>query len=104
VAIAECTAFSHGNRPFGKVDCFACVPSKLDIPLSDTTICDKLLGHLNAQPWAHVRLLDVTVNNEVVNLWSITVSETERKAIRVAAETASTRAVNDHVMMKSLVQ
>jgi CBS domain-containing protein len=70
----------------------------LDIPLSDTTIRNKLMAHLKAQPWAQTGLLNVTVNDGVVDLWGITGSDTENKAIRVAAETATgVRAVNDHL-------
>jgi CBS domain-containing protein len=77
--------------------------SKLDIPISDTTIRDRLLAHLNAQRWAHTGLLNATVSDGVVDLWGIASSETERKAIRVAAEaTAGVRAVNDHMMVRRL--
>jgi CBS domain-containing protein len=70
----------------------------LDIPLSDATIRNKLMAHLNAQPWAQTGLLNVTVNDGVVDLWGITRSETENRAIRVAAETtAGVRAVNDNL-------
>jgi CBS domain-containing protein len=72
--------------------------SKLDIPLSDATIRDKLLKHLNSQRWAHTALLNVTVNGGVIDLWGRAASDTERKAIRVAAEaTPGVRAVNDRM-------
>ena len=58
----------------------------LEIPLSDSTIRDKLLTHLKGQAWAHTLLLNVTVNGGVVDLWGMTRSDAERKAIRVAAE------------------
>ncbi len=60
--------------------------SKLDIPLSDLTIRDKVLKHLNSQRWAHTALLNVTVNGGVIDLWGLAASEAERHAIRVAAE------------------
>ena len=70
----------------------------LEIPLSDATIRDKLMAHLKAQQWAQTGLLNVTVNGGVVDLWGITRSDTERKAIRVAAEAATgVRAVNDNL-------
>jgi hypothetical protein len=53
--------------------------SKLEMPLSDKTIRDKLLAHLGAQRWAHTGLLNATVNDGVVDLWGITSSETERR-------------------------
>ena len=76
----------------------------LDIPLSDTTIRDKLLAHLNAQSWAHTSLLNVTITDGVVDLWGMTNSEIERKAIRVAAEsTPGVRAVNDNLIMRPIM-
>jgi hypothetical protein len=67
---------------------------KLDIPLSDLTIRDKVLKHLNSQRWAHTALLNVTVNGGVIDLWGLAASEAERNAIRVAAEnTPGVRAV-----------
>ena len=72
--------------------------SKLDIPLSDLTIRDKVLKHLNSQRWAHTALLNVTVNGGVIDLWGLAASEAERHAIRVAAEnTPGMRAVNDRL-------
>jgi CBS domain-containing protein len=76
---------------------------ELEIPLSDTTIRDQLQSHLAAQPWAHTSLLNVTVSGGVVELWGITSSDAERKAIRVAAESApGVRAVNDNLIVRSL--
>jgi len=80
------------------VQAIATSGSKLDVPLSDATIREKLLTHLNKQSWAHTTLLNATVNGGVVDLWGFVESDTERKAIRVAAEaTAGVRAVNDHM-------
>ena len=59
---------------------------ELDIPLADAVIRDKLLANLQGEPWAHTGLLNITVNSGVVDLWGITGSDAERKAIRVAAE------------------
>jgi CBS-domain-containing membrane protein len=74
----------------------------LDIPVPDTKLRDKLLSHLKAQPWAHTSLLNVTVNDGIVDLWGITRSEAEKKALRVAAETTpGVRAVNDNVVMQT---
>jgi CBS domain-containing protein len=85
---------SRGNL----VQAIATSGSKLDVPLSDTTIREKLLTHLNRQSWAHATLLNATVSGGVVDLWGFVESDTERKAIRVAAEaTPGVRAVNDHM-------
>jgi CBS domain-containing protein len=80
------------------VQAIATSGSKLDVPLSDTTIREKLLTHLNRQSWAPATLLNATVSGGVVDLWGFVESDTERKAIRVAAEaTPGVRAVNDHM-------
>lgn len=82
------------------VQAVASVPKGLEIPLSNSAIRDKLLADLKAQPWAHTGLLNVTANDGVVNLWGFIRSETERRAIRVAAETMpGVRTVNDHLML-----
>ncbi len=74
--------------------------AKLEIPLSDTDIRNKLMAHLNTQSWAHTGLFNATVNDGVIDLWGFSSSETERKAIRVAAETTpGVRAVNDHMIV-----
>jgi CBS domain-containing protein len=75
----------------------------LDIPLSDTTIREKILSHLKKQPWAHTTMLNVTVNAGVVDLWGIAESAAERKAIKVAAEsTLGVCAVNDNLITRSV--
>lgn len=71
---------------------------KLETPVSDQDIREQLLAHLKAQPWAHTGLLNATVSAGVVDLWGITSSETERKAVKVAAETMpGVKTVNDHL-------
>ena len=74
---------------------------QLDIPLSDTAVRDKLLAHLKRQRWAHTALVNVTVNDGVVDLWGISNSDTERNALRVAAEALpNVRAVNNHLIKR----
>jgi CBS-domain-containing membrane protein len=80
------------------VQALATMPKGLEILLSDSKIREKLLSHLKEQPWADTHLLNITVTDGIVSLWGIASSETERKAIRVAAEaTPGVRAVNDHL-------
>ena len=75
----------------------------LEIPLSDTAIRDRLLAHLKGQAWTHTSLLNVTVEGGVVDLWGITGSEAEKKAIRVAAEsTPGVAAVNDNLVTRPM--
>ena len=72
-----------------------------DIQPSDATIRDKLMTHLKAQRWAHTGLLNATVNDGVVDLWGISNSDLERKAVRVAAESMpGVHAVNDHLITR----
>jgi CBS domain-containing protein len=73
----------------------------VEFPLSDSTIRDRLLSHLKAQSWAHTEFLNVTVKDGAVDLWGITNSETERNAIRVAAETTpGVRSVKDNLTLR----
>ncbi len=74
---------------------------KLAIAPSDTAIREKLLAHLNAQRWAHTGLINATVTDGVVDLWGISNSPVEQKAIRVAAESIpGVVAVNDHLIKR----
>jgi len=75
----------------------------LDIPLTDSTVRDKVLARLKEQPWAHTMLLNVTVNGGVVDIWGITRSDAEKQAIRVAAEsTPGVRAVIDNLITRQI--
>ena len=81
------------------VQAVASARKSLEIPLSDSAIRDRLLAHLKQQAWAHTSMLNVTVTNGVVDIWGCTDSDAERKAIRVAAETAQgVNAVNDNLV------
>jgi CBS domain-containing protein len=81
------------------VQAVASTRAGLQIAPSDVAIRDKLLAHLKTQPWAHTGLLNITVTDGIVDLWGMTSSDAERKAIRVAAECApGVHAVNDHLV------
>ena len=72
---------------------------KLQISLPDATIRETLLKELRRQSWAHAHKLNATVTNGIVDLWGFAQSETERQAIRVAAEAIpGVVAVNDHLL------
>jgi len=72
---------------------------QLEATPSDKAIRDRILASLQAEPWAHTGLLNVTVSDGVVDLWGLAGSKTERKAIKVAAETTpGVRAVNDNMV------
>jgi CBS domain-containing protein len=71
-----------------------------DIAPSDKAIRDRILSSLQAEPWAHTGLLNVTVSNGIVDLWGLAGSDAERKAIRVAAEaTPGVGAVHDNLVV-----
>ncbi len=75
--------------------------SRLDIPMSDSAIRDKLVARLHKQSWAPKVLLNATVNDGIVDLWGFVDSDTERRAVEVAAETTpGVRAVNDHMTVR----
>jgi CBS domain-containing protein len=64
----------------------------------DRSIREKLLAELKAQKWAEVSPANVTVKNGVVHLWSSYLSEQEKRAVIVAAETIpGVRRVEDHM-------
>jgi CBS-domain-containing membrane protein len=66
--------------------------------LDDRTIREKLLAELKAQKWAEVSPANVTVKDGVVHLWSSYLSEQEKRALIVAAEsTPGVRRVEDHM-------
>ena len=70
----------------------------LEITPSDKAIRERILSSLRAEPWAHTGLLNVTVSDGIVDLWGVAESDSERKAIKVAAEsTSGVRAVNDNL-------
>jgi CBS domain-containing protein len=58
----------------------------LTIQPSDAAIRETLLQHLKKQPWAHTSLLNFLVQDGIVDLWGMAVSDKERQAFRVAAE------------------
>jgi len=75
----------------------------LNASSSDAEIREKLLIHLQQQPWANTALVNVTVHDAVVDLWGFVSSEGEREALRVAAEaTPGVRAVNDNLVVRRM--
>jgi CBS domain-containing protein len=69
--------------------------------VSDAGIRAKLIEHLEKQPWADGSLVNITVADGIVGLWGIVNSETERRALRVAAEgMPGVNAVDDHLVMR----
>ena len=72
-----------------------------DAPLPDSSVRDKLLAYLEAQPWAHTSLLNVAVHDGVVDLSGFSLSQSEKDAVRIAAEkTPGVRSVNDRLVVQ----
>lgn len=71
------------------------------VTASDQVIRDAILAELAKQEWAQLALVNVTVTEGVAGLWGIIDSETERKALTVAAETTpGVKAVDDHLIIR----
>ncbi len=73
-----------------------------DIPpmaTDDRTIRSAILSALEAQPWAPMTTLNVTVAAGVVDIWGTITNEEERHGIRVVVEnTPGVKKVNDHLV------
>lgn len=82
------------------VQAMAAAKPGLIVPMSDTAIRERLLDHLKTQRWAHAGFVNITVFDGVVSLWGLVPSETEKRALRVAAEQATgVRAVEDNLLV-----
>lgn len=68
-------------------------------PKADRTIRDSLQIELKGQRWAHAAALNVIVSDGVVHLWGTVRSPEERTALRIAAENAGGKAVEDHLAL-----
>jgi len=80
------------------VQAVATAGTKLEIPVSDSIIREKLMNRLRKESWANTSLLNATVHEGVVTLWGLAASPTQRQAIRVAAETTpGVIAVRNHI-------
>ena len=76
---------------------------RLDIPMLDSMIRDRIIAHLEKQPWAHTQLLNISVKSGVVDLSGVVYSDAEKEAVRVAAEsTMGVKAVNDHLIKRPI--
>ncbi len=68
---------------------------------SDSVIRERVIEKLKAEPWARPSLINVIVQNGTVDLWGVVDSQTEKKAVRVAAEiTPGVTAVNDNLIIR----
>jgi CBS domain-containing protein len=69
-------------------------PGKVD----DATLRDRVVANLDRQPWTWPALINVIVRDENVELWGLVNSETEKNAVRIAAEgVAGVKSVSDNL-------
>jgi CBS domain-containing protein len=81
----------------------ACVGQKPEgsTPEDDSTIRDKVITRLDAEPWTRPSLINVIVHDGTVDLCGLVDSVSEKKAVRFAAEvTPGVRAVNDNLIIR----
>lgn len=69
------------------------------LPTDDRTIRAAIMNALEAQSWAPMTTLNVTVANAVADVWGTITNEEERRAIHVVVEnTPGVKAVHDHMV------
>jgi len=65
--------------------------------VDDRAIRDRLMTELSQQKWADTSPGNIVVRDGVVHLWGYALSESERQALRVAAENvAGVKSIQDH--------
>lgn len=70
---------------------------------NDRELREKIMANLEGQDWARVSQLNIVVSEGVAQLWGFVGSDTERNALRVAAETVpGIREVEDHLNLKPI--
>jgi CBS domain-containing protein len=70
---------------------------------SDAALRESVMARLNAEPWGNSLLINVIVQDAKVELWGVVNSQTEKNAIRVAAEvTPGVNAVNDNLIIRPM--
>jgi CBS domain-containing protein len=69
--------------------------------VDDARLRAAIMTQLEAKPWTHPSLLNVTVQDGTVDLWGIVESNAEKHAVRVAAEvTPGVKGVKDNIMVR----
>jgi CBS domain-containing protein len=70
------------------------------VSVDDATLREKVTSQLDRQPLAWRSLINVIVHDGTVELWGMVDSESEKRAVRVAAEvTPGARAVVDNLIV-----
>jgi CBS domain-containing protein len=73
-------------------------------PVDDSTLRTRVMAELRSKSWVRPSLLNAIVRDGVVELWGIVDSQTEKNAVRVAAEVVpGVRSVNDNLIVQPVV-
>jgi CBS domain-containing protein len=73
------------------------------VTVNDATLREKVIAQLCRQPLTWPSLINVIVHDGTVELWGMANSETEKRAVRVAAEaTPGVRAVTDNLIVRQI--
>jgi CBS domain-containing protein len=73
------------------------------VTVDDTTLREKVISQLDRQPLAWRSLINVIVHDGTAELWGMVDSESEKRAVRVAAEvTPGVRAVADNLIVSPI--
>ncbi|MGB2588804.1 MAG: BON domain-containing protein, partial [Pseudolabrys sp.] len=71
--------------------------------VDDATLREKVISQLDQQPLTWRSLINVIVHDGTAELWGMVDSESEKRAVRVAAETTpGVRAVADNLIVSPL--
>ena len=71
---------------------------------TDTALRDSVLAELESNAWADTSQVNVYVRDGTVELWGVVKSDTEKNAIRVAAEvTPGVRAVSNNLVVSQIM-
>jgi CBS domain-containing protein len=75
------------------------------VTVNDAMLREKVIAQLDRQPLTWPSLINVIVHDGTVELWGMTDSESERRAVRVAAEvTPGVSAVADNLIVRSTMK
>jgi CBS domain-containing protein len=95
VGIVSRANLLHALASLGKDASLAATPD-------DGALRERVMREIEAQPWAHTALVNVIAHDGTVDLWGMVETNSEKKAMRIAAELIpGVRAVNDNLMVRS---
>jgi CBS-domain-containing membrane protein len=79
------------------------VAPPLPTSIDDTTLRNKVMSEISTSSWARPYLVNALVHDGIVELWGIVATESEKTAVRVAAEvTPGVRAVKNNLTVRMI--